>query len=302
MKEQDVNEIEVKGAIVTRPFEKNDPVAYIKDKVHYQGKIENIDKDGNYELKIYNNKNVKSLTVPSGEKLQPLFLLDKEQKMVYLKFTFDDVKAALGNKADIKVEFPKDKNYFTSLMLGNKTDVLSIEKNIDGSLKPVEGRLQMKRMAETNLPYLSADVKFKELNLDRPIYGKVLDADQKEKLIKTGELGLVKGFSSTEGKEFNLWVSLDSKLNKVVTARENQIYIGKIFGVIPNEKQLEELKSGKGTVMEIKGKNYFIQPSAASNNADGIKNYTVEKAKELKLIHEEQEEKKNDKSKGAKLK
>ena len=52
-----------------------------------------------------------------------------------------------------------------ALMLGNKTDVISIEKNIDGNLKPVEGRLQMKRMTENKLPYLSADVKFKELKL-----------------------------------------------------------------------------------------------------------------------------------------
>lgn len=300
MKDQDVNEIEVKG--VTRPLQINDPVAYVKDGVHYQGKIQNIDKDGNTELQIYNSKDVKSLTVPRDEKIEPLFILDKDQKMVYLKFTYDDVKSALSNKSDVKVKFAEDKNYIFNLMLGNKTDVISIEKNIDGTLKPTEGRLQMKRMEESKLPYIHADVKFKELNLERPIYGKVLDAEQKQKLQKTGELGLVQGFKSGTGQEFNLWVSLDKGLNKVVTARENDIYLGKIFGVTPNEKQLQELKSGNGTILEIKGKNYFIQPSAASSKADGIKSYTEEKAKELKLIQEAKEEKKNEKSKGVKLK
>lgn len=300
MKDQDVNEIEVKG--VTRPLQVNDPVAYVKDGVHYQGKIQNIDKDGNTELQIYNSKDVKSLTVPRDEKIEPLFILDKDQKMVYLKFTYDDVKSALSNKSDVKVKFAEDKNYIFNLMLGNKTDVISIEKNIDGTLKPTEGRLQMKRMEESKLPYIYADVKFKELNLERPIYGKVLDAEQKQKLQKTGELGLVQGFKSGTGQEFNLWVSLDKGLNKVVTARENDIYLGKIFGVTPNEKQLQELKSGNGTILEIKGKNYFIQPSAASSKADGIKSYTEEKAKELKLIQEAKEEKKNEKSKGVKLK
>lgn len=300
MKDQDVNEIEVKG--VTRPLQVNDPVAYVKDGVHYQGKIQNIDKDGNTELQIYNSKDVKSLTVPRDEKIEPLFILDKDQKMVYLKFTYDDVKSALSNKSDVKVKFAEDKNYIFNLMLGNKTDVISIEKNIDGTLKPTEGRLQMKRMAESKLPYIHADVTFKELNLERPIYGKVLDAEQKQKLQKTGELGLVQGFKSGTGQEFNLWVSLDKGLNKVVTARENDIYLGKIFGVTPNEKQLQELKSGSGTILEIKGKNYFIQPSAASSKADGIKSYTEEKAKELKLIQEAKEEKKNEKSKGVKLK
>ena len=300
MKDQNVNEIEVKG--VTRPLQVNDPVAYVKDNVHYQGKIKEFDKEGNTELLIYNSKDVKSLIVPKGEKIEPLFILDKDQKMVYLKFTYDDVKSALSNKTDVKVNFAEDKNYIFNLMLGNKTDVISIEKNIDGTLKPTEGRLQMKRMEESKLPYVHADVKFKELNLERPIYGKVLDVEQKQKLQKTGELGLVQGFKSGEGKEFNLWVSLDKGLNKVVTARENDIYIGKIFGVSPSEKQLQELKSGNGTIIEIKGKNYFIQPSAASSKADGIKSYTEEKAKELKLITEEKEEKKNDKSKGVKLK
>lgn len=298
MKDQEVNEIEVKA--VSRPLQVNDPVAYVKDNVHYQGKIQKIDKEGNTELLIYNTKDVKSLTVAKGEKIEPLFILNNNQKMVYLKFTYDDVKAALNNKSDVKVKFPEDKNYIFNLMLGNKTDVISIEKNIDGSLKPTEGRLQMKRMEESKLPYISADVKFKDLNLDRSIYGKFLDADQKLQLQKTGELGLVTGFKSGEGKDFNLWVSLDNGLNKVVTARENAIYIGKIFGVTPNEKQVEELKSGKGTILEVKGKNYFIQPSAASTNVDGIKSYTEEKAKELKLILDE--EKKNEKTKGMKLK
>jgi len=300
MKDQNVNEIEVKG--VTRPLQVNDPVAYVKDNVHYQGKIKEFDKEGNTELQIFNSKDVKSLIVPKGEKIEPLFILDKDQKMIYLKFTYDDVKSALSNKSDVKVKFADDKNYIFNLMLGNKTDVISIEKNIDGTLKPTEGRLQIKRMEESKLPYVNADVKFKELNLERPIYGKVLDAEQKQKLQKTGELGLVQGFKSGAGKEFSLWVSLDKDLNKVVTARENEIYIGKIFGVTPNEKQLQELKSGIGTILEIKGKNYFIQPSAASTKADGIKMYSEEKAKELKLITEEKEEKKNDKSKGVKLK
>lgn len=300
MKDQNVNEMEVKG--VTRPLQVNDPVAYVKDNIHYQGKIQNIDKEGNTELVIYNSKDVKSLTVPRGEKIEPLFILDKDQNMVYLKFTYDDVKSALSNKSDVKVNFPADKNYIFNLMLGNKTDVIPFEKNIDGSLKLTEGRLQMKRMEEKKLPYISADVKFKELNLERPIYGKVLDADQKEKLLKNGELGLVQGFKSGQGQEFNLWVSLDKSLNKILTARENEIYLGKIFGVAPNEKQLQELKSGSGTILEIKGKNYFIQPSAASSKADGIKMYSEEKAKELKLIQEVKEEKKNDKSKGVKLK
>jgi hypothetical protein len=296
MKDQNVNEIEVKG--VTRPIQKNDPVSLIRDNVHYQGKVESIDKKGEMILKIYNNKDVKSLTLSKEEKVEPMFSIDKNGKTVFLKYTFDEVKAALENKNEVKVNLPNDKKYFFNLMLGNKTDVISFEKKIDDKFALTEGRLEIKRLPGTGVPYVAADVKFKELNLERPIYGKVLDANQKAQLQKTGELGLVEGFKSREGKEFSLWVSLDNSLNKVVTAKENDIYLGKIFGVVPNEKQLQDLKSGVGTLLEVKDKKYFMMASASSNKADGIKSYGEEKARELKLIPDVSEEKKNSKGKG----
>ena len=302
MKEQDpkVLEIEVKGN--TRPLQVNDPVLFVKDNIHYKGKIESFEKNGDTKLIINNIKDLKELIVPKGAEIEPLFSIDKNEKMVYLKYSYSEVAAALSNKSEIKANFPEEKNPFFNLMLGNKTEVLKFEKKIDDKMALVEGRLQIKKMKDTQMPYLSADVKFKELNLDRPIYGKSLDVEQKERLLKTGELGLVGGFKTAKGDEYSLWVSLDSKLNKVVTARENDIYIGKFFGVTPNEKQLQEIKSGVGTIIEVNNKNYFMQASAATTKADGIKSYTEEKAREFKLIPEQKEEKKNDKSKGLKMK
>ena len=187
-------------------------------------------------------------------------------------------------------------------MLGNKTDVIAFEKKIEDKMAPVEGRLELKRMPNSGMAYLDSNVKFKELDLDRPIYGLKLNEEQKNQLKKTGELGLVQGFKTKEGKDFNLWVSLDSKLNKVVTARENDIYIDKIFGVVPTDEQKNKIKSGEGALLEIKDKKYFIQASAATTKADGIKSFTEEKAKEFKLIPEDKkEEKKNSKAKGMKV-
>lgn len=301
MKEQDpkVLEMEVKGN--TRPLQVNDPVLFVKDNIHYKGKIERFESNGDTKLIINNIKDLKELIVPKGAEIEPLFIIDKNEKMVYLKFSYNEVAAALSNKNEVKANFPEDKNPFFNLMLGNKTEVLKFEKKIDDKMAQVEGRLQVKKMKDTQMPYIAADVKFKELNLDRPIYGKSLDAEQKERLLKTGELGLVGGFKTAKGDEYSLWVSLDKNLNKVVTARENDIYIGKFFGVAPNEKQLQEIKTGAGTIIEVNNKNYFIQASAATNKADGLKSYTEEKAREFKLIPEQKEEKKNDKSKGMKL-
>lgn len=300
MKNQDPNELEVVG--VTRPLKVNDPVAFIIEGKHLQGKIESFGKEGEMNVKVYNSKEIKNLTLPSTVKVDPLFILDKTEKMVYLKFTYEEAVAALKNKNDINTNFKKGENPIFSLMLGNKTDVIAFEKKIEDKMAPVEGRLELKRMPNSGIAYLDSNVKFKELDLDRPIYGLKLNEEQKSQLKKTGELGLVSGFKTKEGKDFNLWVSLDSKLNKVVTARENDIYIDKIFGVVPTDEQKNKIKSGEGALLEIKDKKYFIQASAATTKADGIKSFTEEKAKEFKLIPEDKkEEKKNSKAKGMKV-
>lgn len=298
MEKNEINELEVKG--VSRPIQKGDPVAYVKDDFRYQGRVEAIKENGDMELKIYNSKELKNLVVPKGESIDPMFYINKDQKTVEIKFTYDEVSKSLSSNKNIKVDSEAVKTQFTNLRLGNKTAVLPFQKTIEDKLAPVEGRLEMKRDYKTGAAFIDSDVKFKELNLERPIYGKVLDEAQREQLKKTGELGLVDGFKTGENKDFKLWVSLDTALNKVVTARENDIYIGKIFGVQPNEKQLEDLRSGKGTLLDVKGKNYFFQASAASTKADRIKSFSEEKAKEFKLIPET-EEKKNTKSRGVKL-
>ena len=300
MKNQNVNEFKVKG--LERPLKVGDPVAYSKDGKHLQGKVESFGDSGETNLKIYNSKELKDLTVPAGEKIEPLFVLDKNEKMVYLKFTYEEVKQALKNTPDFSVKLEKEKNPLFTLMLGNKTEVIPFEKKIEDKMAPVDGRLEMRRKQTTGEPYVFSDVKFKELNLERPIYGLKLDENQKNKLEKTGELGLVSGFKTTEGKDYNLWVSLDTKLNKVVTKRENDIYIDKIFGATPTEEQKNKIKSGEGALIEIKDKKYFIQASAATTKVDGLKSYTEEKAKEFKLISEDtKEEKKNSKTKGMKV-
>lgn len=300
--ENNPNELDVKG--VSRPLQVNDPVLYVQDNIHhYTGKIDKFNEDGSTSIKVYNSKEVKDLVVAQEDfnKMQPLFILDKDQKMVYTKFTYEEVTKALNSSEDVKTNFEKGKTPIMALMLGNKSDVIPFDKKIDDKMAPVEGRLEVKRNSNGQ-PVLSSDIKFKELNLERPIYGKTFDAAQIDKLKTTGELGLVEGFKSKEGKEFNLWVSLDKELNKVVTKRENDVYIGQIFGVNTTEEQKAQLKSGQGVVLPLKnGNEYYFAVSAATKSANGLKSFTADKAKEFGLIPKQEEEKKNTKSKGMKV-
>lgn len=309
--ETNVNDLEVKG--VTRPLQVNDPVMVQQNNAHYTGKIEKINEDGSSTIKVFNNREVKELTIPIEElsSIKPLFILDKAGKTVYTKFTYDEVTKALNSAEEIKTKFEKGNNPIMGLMLGNKSDVISFEKKIvdktnDGievnKMVPVEGRLEIRRN-EIGQPVLSSDVKFNELNLERPIYGKTFDAAQIEKLKTSGELGLVEGFKTNAGKEFSLWVSVDKELNKVVTKRENDVYIGQIFGVNTSPEQQAQLKKGEGIVLPLNnGKDYYFSVSAATKNANGIKSFTADKAKEYGLIpKEEKEEKKNTKTRGLKV-
>ncbi len=299
--ENNANDLEVKG--VTRPLQVNDPVLFVQDKIHYTGKIDKFNEDGSTSIKVNNSKEVKELAVDKEDfnKIKPLFILDKDQQMVYTKFTYDEVTKAMRNNKEIKTSFDKGKTPIMGLMLGNKSDVITFEKLIEDKLQPVQGRLEIQR-GKDGVPTMVSDIKFKELDLERPIYGKTFDATQIEKLKTTGELGLVEGFKSSTGKEFNLWVSVDKELNKVVTKRENDVYLGQIFGVTTTPEQQAKLKNGEGVVLQLKNaKDYYFSVSAATKSANGLKSFTADKAKEFGLIPKQEEEKKNTKSKGMKV-
>lgn len=270
---------------VERDFMVNDPISLKKDNQVLIGKIESIEDDGSKNLKIYNNKDIKDIKVDADTALTPMFVINKEEKMVYLKFTFDEVKESLQNNKDLNVDLKTkdgEKNEFFSLMLGNKTEVMPIQLDFGEGSKSVEARLEMKRKADGTAS-ISSDVKHNELNLDLPVYGVKLNDAQKEKIQKDGDLGLVTGFKTKDDKEFSLWVSLDKDLNKIVTKPEYAINLDMFFGVKLNDEQKTSLKSGLPTNIEVKGKTYSVTASAATNSADGLNKKAVEDKKNEKL-------------------
>lgn len=288
-----------------RPLKVYDPVSIIHEGKNLQGKVIELPSNGEIMLSISNSKDIKELTVSAKDqaKLLPMFILNKDEKMVYLKFTYDETIAALNKKEDIVLNHNQnEKSPVFNLMLGNKTDVIPFEKNIDNKMAPVEGRLELRRKAGSGEAYVHGEVKHKELNLSLPIYGLHLNDQQKEDLTNKKDIGLIQGFKSNDGKEFALWVSLDDKLNKVVTAPERSININMIFGVKTTEEQRNQIKSGEGAVVEIKGKEYLFQASAATTKADGLKSNAIDKPKDLKQDKSPEVAKEEKKSKSKALK
>lgn len=280
-----------------RPLKVGDPISLQHNGQTLIGKVLEFKDNGDVSLAISNSREIKDLTVNEKVKLEPMFTLSKDEKMIYLKFTYDEALAALNKNADIKLDKnSNEKSPIFNLMVGNKTDVISFEKKIDDKMALVQGRLELRRKAGTGEAYVHGEVKHKELNLNLPVYGKVFSENQQETLRSHKDLGLVEGFKNKDGKEYALWVSLDDKLNKIVTAPQNSININQIFGVKTTDEQRESLKRGNETKIEIKGKEYIFKASAATTKGDGLtsKLVTMEKSENLK------EEQKKSENKGIK--
>ena len=129
-----------------------------------------------------------------------------------------------------------------------------------------------------------------------------VDPDRKSHHIKEIYID-PKGFKNKDGKEYALWVSLDDKLNKIVTAPQNSININQIFGVKTTDEQRASLKRGNETKIEIKGKEYLFKASAATTKSDGLTSNLVTREKDLNKDKSEnlKEEEKKNKSKGMKM-
>lgn len=324
-KTMDVKAENLSETIKTNPrdFVKDDPIVYIEPNKVTTGKVTNvIDENGVIKLDItpYSN-DAKPIRVKANDpKLDALFFNAKNDKKVHTRFSYSELKELLkkDNSGKNKIfgltwkDLDNSGKAYNSLMLGNRTEVIqnlqmSREKEVDGKTIDekfsVDGRLELRR-ASSGKAYVHAEFKQQQLNLDAPLYGRDFTNEEKKQLQKTGELGLVKDFTNHQtGEMYNLWVSVDVKLNKVVTKREKGIRIENMFGTKTTKAQKEGFLKGQGQVINFKKTDgtkmsLFIQPSAASTKNDGLRTFQVEKAKELGLIPE----KKNSNSNGQKLK
>ena len=287
-----------------RPLKVGDPISLQHEGQTLIGKVLEFKDNGDVNLAISNSREIKDLTVNEKVKLEPMFTLSKDEKMIYLKFTYDEALAALNKNSDIKLDKnSNEKSPIFNLMVGNKTDVISFEKKIDDKMALVQGRLELRRKAGSGEAYVHGEVKHKELNLNLPVYGKIFSENQQETLRTHKDLGLIEGFKNKDGREYALWVSLDDKLNKIVTAPQNSININQIFGVKTTDEQRASLKRGNETKIEIKGKEYLFKASAATTKSDGLTSNLVTREKDLNKDKSEnlKEEEKKNKSKGMKM-
>lgn len=270
--------------------------------LYSKGKVTHISKG---EIQLGTDTGI--IIAPFNSRIEPLFLNNSQNKKIDIKYAVDETIKLLDILLDQK-KINLHENYFGSgnrmndfmeLLKGNKTSILPFDNG------QAEGKLQILENFDGKL-FASIDLKSPLLNIQSQLvkYGNetfILNNEQKEKLKKTGELGLVNLTNSNTNKDSKLWVSVDKELNKIVTQKNDAIKINNIFGTIPTEEQKKILRSGEGVLLEIKGSSYFIIASAASKNSDGLRHFTESKAREFQLIPSKNIENSNDKTKGMKF-
>lgn len=267
---------------VKQPLEVGDKINLLTKSgdLYAKGKVLSIAKE---KMVITTSKGI--VTAPFDARIEPLFLIDNQNKKTNIEFGVNETITLLTQKRLGLHDnyFEHRMNDFTDLLKGYKTTILPF---VDLNKQLLEGKLHI--LNNFKKPFVSLEIKKpildveKDFNSGHDIFK--LNQAQRNHLSKTGELGLVTLTSIITNKKYKRWVSVDKELNLIVTKREKDINIDNIFGKVTSPEQKEKFKAGEGVLLDIKGTNYFIIASASSKNSDGFRTFTESKAREFKLL------------------
>lgn len=114
-----------------------------------------------------------------------------------------------------------------------------------------QGRLSMRETDDGRIVPVIHAIR-KQPELERPFYGHSFTAEDKENLLKTGNLGRVVELTNrSTNDKFSAFVSIDKQTNELVALRADRIKIpNEIKGVPLNDEQKKSLSEGKELYVE----------------------------------------------------
>lgn len=132
-----------------------------------------------------------------------------------------------------------------------KSDLVSISVPFGNSSIYTEARLAFRTDDNGNIG-LAVHAMRKEPQLDFPFMGYKFSPEDKEQLLKTGNLGKTIEVATKHGEVFDAYVSLDPQTNELVALRADRVSIPKeIKGIPLSDQQYKELLEGK--VVKVEG-------------------------------------------------
>jgi hypothetical protein len=136
------------------------------------------------------------------------------------------------------------------LLNWQKTDLLPVSIGIDGASVHTDARLGLREMPDGTLSVAVHPIR-KEPEFDRPYFGLQFTDEDKQNLLKTGNLGRVAEVEYRHGEKTPVLISIDKQTNELVAVRADRVKIHEtIKGVELNEVQKKELSEGKAVWIE----------------------------------------------------
>ncbi len=153
-------------------------------------------------------------------------------------------------KLGISKEMLKQKKCLNTLLNFGKTPLLPVKMDLQGISIDTQARLNLRKSSERKISFAVHGIR-KQPEVDKPFYGHKFTDEEKQALLKTGNLGKTIDLKKADGTKLPIYVSIDKLTNEVVGLRVEKIKIpDEIKGVALDDKQKEALKEGKAVFIE----------------------------------------------------
>ncbi|MDO5614771.1 MAG: DUF3945 domain-containing protein [Cruoricaptor ignavus] len=175
----------------------------------------------------------------------------QEQNQSY-RYKVDDIDWDTMNGVGLSKEYLEKRNLLEPLLKGYKTDrLVPISMNLGSAVTRFDARLSLRKDSEGNVSVAIHGIR-KEPQLEYSFFGHEFTQEDKENLLKTGNMGRVVTLTNVKtGEKIPSIVSIDELTNEIVALRQEYIKIpDEIKGIKLNEAQKQTLMEGKPLFLE----------------------------------------------------
>jgi hypothetical protein len=186
------------------------------------------------------------------------------------RYKAEDIDWKTLQQLGVKRETLEKMGAMETLLMGYKTNlVMPISVNLDTVILRSDARLGLQSGANGKAVFMMYGVRH-EPNLKTPFFGHEFTKEDRENLLKTGNMGRVVELTNCRtGEKIPSIISIDHLTNEVIAFRQDWIKVpDNIKGVKLNEEQKQDLRNGKAVYLEgldfknTENKNAYVQYNA----------------------------------------